>query len=168
MFPAPVFDVHHHVLLPGYVAALERIGQSQSGSAAIPQWNLQSTIDLMDRLQIATAVASVSLPGVYFGDELLARDLAQRCNEFVARLIGDHPGRFGALAILPLPDVEDALTELAYSLDTLHLDGVILQASVGKWYQGAPAFEALYRELDRRKAVVLLHLLPHRAARWRR
>jgi len=57
-------------------------------------------------------------------------DLASRCNEFSAQLIHDHPQRFGALAILPLPDVDAALRELEYTLDTLKLDGVVLLSSV--------------------------------------
>ena len=53
-----------------------------------------------------------------------SRDLARECNDYAASLIRDYPGRFGAFAILPLPDVDAAIAELAYALDTLKLDGV--------------------------------------------
>jgi hypothetical protein len=68
-------------------------------------------------------VGSIAAPGVHFGDRAEARALARRCNEFAARLVADHPQRFGSFAVLPLPDVELALEEVAYAFDTLHADG---------------------------------------------
>ena len=111
----------------------------------------------MDRHAIATAITSISEPGIFFGDVTFARDLARRCNEFSAQLIREYPQRFGAFAILPLPDVNAALRELEYALDTLKLDGVVLLSSVDGRYPGDPLFDELFTELDRRKAVVFLH-----------
>jgi predicted TIM-barrel fold metal-dependent hydrolase len=71
--------------------------------------------------------------------------------------VSDHPRRFGAFAVLPLPDVEAALLELEYALDTLKLDGVALLASIGNQYLGNQAFDALFAELDRREAVIFIH-----------
>ena len=42
--------------------------------------------------------------------------------------VADHPTRFGAFAVLPLPDVKGALLELEHALDVLRLDGVVLLA----------------------------------------
>src|SRR5262245_26617496 len=111
----------------------------------------------MDRNGIATAISSVAAPGVYFGDAAAARALARRCNEYSARLVSDHPHRFGAFAVLPLPDVDAAVEELAYALDTLQLDGVVLLASIGDRYLGDPGFDAVFTELNRRRAVVFIH-----------
>lgn len=150
-------DVHHHILPPVYVDALSRIGQDRSGGVELPQWNLAAALALMDRQGIATAITSISSPGVYFGDLAFARDLARRCNEFSAGLVQDYPHRFGALALLPLPDIDAALLEVEYALDTLKLDGVILQASIGNQYLGDAAFDPVFAELNRRRSVVLLH-----------
>ncbi len=150
-------DVHHHILPQEYVQALDSIGASNSGGASLPTWSLDAALALMDNQGIATAITSISSPGVYFGDINFARDLAQRCNEFSARLISDYPQRFGALALLPLPDVNAALEEISYALDTLKLDGVILLASYGDQYLGDSAFDEAFAELHRRKATVLLH-----------
>ena len=70
--------------------------------------------------------ASISTPGVHTGDAAAARLLARRCNELAAEMIRDRPDRFAGFACLPLPDVDGALTELAYALDDLQLDGVLL------------------------------------------
>jgi predicted TIM-barrel fold metal-dependent hydrolase len=153
----PKIDVHHHIVPPEYVSALAGIGVTEVGTRPFPAWDPESTLEVMDRYGIRTAVASISAPGVYFGDEAFARGLSRRCNEFCAGLIGDYPGRFGAFAVLPLPDVDAALEEVEYALDVLHLDGVALLTSVDGRYPGDPLFDDLYDELDRREAVVFLH-----------
>ncbi len=150
-------DVHHHIVPREYVEALAEIGIHTPGRFPFPDWSPETSLEVMDQNGIATAITSLSAPGVYFGDDAFARDLARRCNEFSARLVNDYPGRFGALAVLPLPDVDEALRELEYALDTLKLDGVVLLTSIGNKYLGDAAFEPLFEELDRRKAVVWTH-----------
>ncbi len=118
-------DVHHHIIPPVYLEAMRRVGIADPiPGVDYPDWDVQTTLAVMDRQGIATAIVSISEPGVYFGNVALARDLARQINEFSARLVADHPQRFGAFAVLPLPDVEAALRELAYALDTLKLDGI--------------------------------------------
>ncbi len=150
-------DVHHHILPRFYRAALSDRGIAVSGGRPIPEWDLENTLALMDRHGIATAITSISEPGIYFGDQAFRRELAHRCNEFSAQLIRDYPQRFGAFAILPLPDIDAALKELEYALDTLKLDGVVLLSSVDGKYPGDPLFDELFTELNRRKAVIFLH-----------
>ncbi|HVN39548.1 MAG TPA: amidohydrolase family protein [Myxococcota bacterium] len=151
-------DVHHHVLPPEYVASLARVSVTSGGGVAFPRWDAASTLEMMDRQGIAAAVTSISAPGVHFGDDVAARGLARRCNELSARLVADHPTRFGAFAVLTLPDVKGALHELEHALDELGLDGVVLLASQSDGrYLGDPLFDDLLAELDRRAAVVLVH-----------
>jgi predicted TIM-barrel fold metal-dependent hydrolase len=153
-------DVHHHILPPGYVAALAEAGLDRSLGIDFPRWGPDDSLDLMDRHGIAAAVVSLSTPGVAFAGSdgpAGARRLARETNEWAAGLVRDHPGRFAALATLPLPDVDGALAEVAHALDVLGLDGVVLLASAGGRYLGDDAFEPLMAELDRRQAVVLVH-----------
>jgi 6-methylsalicylate decarboxylase len=151
------FDVHHHIFPPAYMKAVADAGFGDAGGVAFPHWSVESALALMDRHDIATAITSVAAPGVYFGNEAAARDLARYCNEFSARLVMDHPSRFGAFGVLPLPDVDGALTELEYAFDTLKLDGVVLLSNIAGTYLGDPAFDAVFDELNRRKAVVFMH-----------
>jgi aminocarboxymuconate-semialdehyde decarboxylase len=97
---------------------------------------------------------------VHTGDDCAARALARRCNEFAARLARDRPDRFGGFACLPLPDVDGALAELAYTLDELRFDGVLLFSNVRGSYLGDPRFTPLFDELQRRAAVVFVHPNP--------
>jgi len=150
-------DVHHHILPPDFLSALASAGITGSGGRPIPEWDIQNTLALMDRHGIATAITSISEPGIFFGDQTFRRDLARRCNEFSAQLIREYPMRFGAFAILPLLDIDAALRELEFALDTLQLDGVVLLSSIDGRYPGDPLFDDLFTELNRRKAVVFIH-----------
>jgi aminocarboxymuconate-semialdehyde decarboxylase len=78
-------------------------------------------------------------------------------NELAAKLTQERPDRFGAFAALPLPDVDGALRELEYALDTLKLEGVVLFSNARGIYLGDKLFKPLFGELDRRKAVVFVH-----------
>ncbi|MFH9353827.1 amidohydrolase family protein [Kitasatospora sp. NPDC017646] len=90
--------------------------------------------------------------------------LARRLNDAAAQIIERHPSRFGALAHLPLLDVDAALTEITHALDVLALDGVILATNDGG-HPGEPALEPILAELDRRRATVVLHPPPPRLLR---
>jgi len=161
-----LIDVHSHFLLPQYVAAAERAGHLRpDGMPAWPEWSARQHLELMDRAGIATSVLSVSSPGVHFGDDFRAQVLARRVNEAAAELGRDHPGRFGFFASLPLPDVEGALVELEYAYDDLQADGVVLMSNAAGQYPGEPSWEPLWRALNDRSAVVLLH--PTSPPQWR-
>jgi 6-methylsalicylate decarboxylase len=153
----PKIDVHHHVAPDEYVSMLAARGITETGGRPFPHWDLEENLAFMDRHGIGTAMLSVSAPGVFFGDTGLAQELARLSNEFLAELVREHPRRFGAFAVLPLPDVDAALAELAYACDELGLDGVGLLSSVDGRYMGDPAYDPLWDELERRQAVAFMH-----------
>jgi 6-methylsalicylate decarboxylase len=128
-----------------------------SGENPWPQWSMARMLELMDENAIAAVMISIASPGVYFGDIDFTRRLARQCNEAMARMVEDHPGQFGAMAFVPLPDVEASLREVEYALDQLKLDGINLLSHTGERYLGHPDEDALYAELDRRHAIVFVH-----------
>jgi len=150
-------DVHHHLLPPGYVSAMAASGITAGGGRGFPEWEPGTSLALMDRYGIEKAIVSISSPGLYCGDSGAARELARLCNEYSARLVHDNPRRFGAFAALPLPDVDASLSELAYALDVLGLEGACMLTNYGGAYLGNPQFTELFDELNRRKCVVFIH-----------
>jgi 6-methylsalicylate decarboxylase len=152
-------DTHHHIL-PDFFWQETENEHAPVGGLAPLRWSKEASISFMDDAGIDVAVVSLSTPGVHLGDNVKARILARRCNEFSAELVQARPDRFGGFACLPLPDVDASLEELAHSLDVLGLDGFVLFTNSNGVYLGDPALEPVFEELERRKAVVYVHPNP--------
>lgn len=164
--PEPRIDLHQH-FFPGAGFDSEHLHhlEKDNGWRFPPEnfpWSPEKNLAFMDRLGIGTAI--LSLTGSPGGDGvgLANREFARALNETAHQTVLDHPGRFGFFANLPIPsDTEAALAELAYALDVLGADGVNLTSSYGRGqqarYVGDDAFDPVWEELDRRRAIVFLH-----------
>lgn len=146
-------DVHHHIVPPTWLAAMETIGEADQFRG----WSVQSSLEDMDMGGVATAMTSVPTPQVTPLSKQDAVRIARESNEFAKQLTTDHPGRFGVWALLPLPHIDESLQEIAYAFDTLQLDGVgIMTSYVDKWL-GYNDFQPVWEELNLRKATVYTH-----------
>jgi predicted TIM-barrel fold metal-dependent hydrolase len=154
----PWIDVHHHFVPPGYREFFESARNADGSRATVPPtgWSLGADLEDMDRAGTRTAVLSMFVPPAIGTPESRAR-LARTINEYAARLAGDHPGRFASLAALPLPDVDASLIEVAHAADTLKARGFAVYTNVGDRWIGDRAFDPLFAELDRRRAVLFVH-----------
>ena len=153
-------DIHHHFVSPSFLQFLtERNTKTPvPGLAAWKGYSPARAVETLDRVGIETAMLSITAPGVWFGDAAQAGGLAREMNEYAAgRLVGDHKGRFGLFAVLPLPDVPGSLREIEYAFDTLKADGVGVLTSYGQAYLGDPSFAPVLTELNRRRAIVYTH-----------
>ena len=153
-------DIHQHFVSPSFLAALTaRNAQTPvPGLAAWKDYSPARVVEALDRVGIETAMLSITAPGVWFGNPQEARKLAREMNEYAsARMVSDHKGRFGLFAVLPLPDVQGSLEEIAYAFDTLKADGVGMLTSYGSAWLGDKSFVPVLEELNRRKAVVYTH-----------
>jgi len=150
--PARRVDFHHHYVPPRHLEAI--LAQRESGRT--PPWSPELSLREMEKNGIDTAICSLVQPGVWLGGAA-SPALARDCNDYGARMVADHPGRFGLFAAIPLPDIEGSLREIEYALDTLHADGINLFTSFDQKYLGDPAFVPVYEELDRRRTLVYVH-----------
>lgn len=147
-------DVHHHFLPPEHREALSKHNDGKG-----PKWSPQMSLDDMDKSGIATAVLSQVQPGTWWGDAEESRKLSRTINEYGAKLVREHPGRFGLFATISPPDTDGSLKEIEYAFDTLKADGIGLLTSYHGKYLGDPSFAPVYEELNRRKAVIYVHPL---------
>jgi len=157
-----IIDTHHHIYPPRYVAQnLQRLLDDATilPASAYQSWTPALALEQMDKADIASAVTSITSPGIWFeGDSASAnRARARDCNEFGAKMMHDHPQRFGMFGAIPVPDIEGSLTEIAYAFDVLKLDGIGVLTSYAGKLLGDPAFDPVFDELNRRKAKVFVH-----------
>src|SRR4051794_14182926 len=149
-------DLHQHVIPDFYWEASNEDGNA-AGGITPPRWTLDGAIAYLDEAGIDTAVASISTPGVHFGDDSAARALARRVNEYLADIKRNRPERFGAFGAVPLPDIDGSLEQIAYAFDVLELDGVSILTNADGSYLGESRFEPIFAELQRRAATVFVH-----------
>lgn len=123
------------------MSAVTRIGKD---NPPITNWSVQKTIEDMDKGGVVTAITSPTTPqvGDFPADE--AARLARESNEYAKRLEGQHPGRFGTFAMLPLPYIEPSLREIEYAFDTLKVDGIGCMTNYGARWLGYADFEPIW------------------------
>jgi predicted TIM-barrel fold metal-dependent hydrolase len=157
-FATSAIDVHHHFLPPFYKPlAKEWLDRFATGVDAVMAWTPEASLAAMDEARVDRAVLSISSPGVHFGDNAQARDVARDCNDYAAALGKAHPGRFDLFAVLPMPDVEGAIREAERALALPGARGVGLLSNYGGRYLGEEEFRPLFEWLDKRGAIVYVH-----------
>ncbi len=157
--PKPqTIDVHAHFLPPVYLEALKTAGlKTLDGGIPVPDWSPERALASMDEIGVTGALLSISSPHVAFLEPAQAVALCRSVNDYAAEVKRRHPTRFGAYAILPLPDIVASLAELERGLDELALDGVALPTNAEGVYLGDAKLAPLLEMLDERKVTVFIH-----------
>ncbi|KAG6857104.1 hypothetical protein H0H87_009665 [Tephrocybe sp. NHM501043] len=120
-------------------------------------WSPEVSLKAMDASGIDIAI--LSLPALFTGEVSEEnRKIARDRNIAMSSIVNAHPTRFAFLGCVPfLDDVDGVLQEIAYSLDVLQAVGISMSSSYGDEYVGDDRYDAVWAELNRRKAVVFLH-----------
>lgn len=155
-----IVDVHCHNILPAYIEILEKHDAALEETFPLPEWSVEAHLAFMERAGIGCSVLSMPAPQPYFGNTEECRRIVRAYNEYCAELKKRYPGKFKFCAALPLPDVEAAIEEAVYALDTLGADGIKLATNSRGQYLGDEALDTLMEVLDKRNAVVIIH--PHK------
>lgn len=157
---AQTVDVHTHIIIPEYVEVLKAHGAELEETFPLPAWDAERHIAFMDSASIRTAVLTMPAPQPYYDDTEESAKCIRRVNEVSAKVKQQYPGRFKFCAALPLPDVDAAIREAIYALDTLGADGVKLATNSRGQYLGDKELDPLMEVLNERHAVIIIH--PHR------
>jgi hypothetical protein len=151
-------DVHAHYLPAGYADEMRKAGITHpDGMPDYAEWSPELALETYEQFGIATGILSISSPGVHYGDDAAARRLARKVNDAGAELVSKYPSRFGLFAVLPMPEVDGSLEEIAYALDVLHADGIGLKTNAHGIYLGDVKFDPIFQELNRRKTAAFIH-----------
>lgn len=153
-------DFHHHYYTPEWYAYLtEHYEKSYKfpGLAILKRWSPAADVEAMDEGGVQTSLLSTCPPAVWFGDLPGAKRMARNMNDYGAELVRAYKARFGLFGVLPLPDVDSSLAEIAYVLDELKADGIGVLSSYDMRWLGDGHFAPIWEELNRRKCVVFVH-----------
>ena len=141
---------HHHVMIRGKV--YRTVHRST--------FTLEDRLADMDRTGVAMQCLS-PMPEL-LSYWLPAEDAAVLCrylNEQIAGMVARYPSRFSGLGCVPLQDVDRALQELDYLIDTLGFPGVEIASHVSGVSIGDARFEPFFAHLAARGACVFVHAL---------
>jgi 6-methylsalicylate decarboxylase len=159
--PARRIDIHQHFASPTWMQ--RTLASGRAGFQPLQNWTPARAIEEMDKAGVELSMLSSTQPAVgWWSDDFqpdrdAAIRVAREMNDFGAKLVSDYKGRFGLFALLPLPDIDASLKEIAYAFDTLKADGVGLMTSYGNRYIGEATFQPVLDELNRRNAVLFSH-----------
>lgn len=170
----PVIDFHNHYYPPGYLKALQsgesavevtiddqgnpRLHYPGDYNIAVPgQRDLNVRRKMLDDHGIDMQVLTMTTPGTHVEAPATAVRLASMVNDEFAEGIAAHPGRFSALATLPLNDPAASVKELDRGIRQLGLRGAMLFSNVNGVALADPRFEPLYELANDLEAILYIH-----------
>ena len=110
----------------------------------------------MEKAGIDAQVISGVAPGCEVFPVAMGVRLGRINNDFVARIVGDHPQSFYGLATLPLQDIEAALAEFDRAV-ALGLRGLMMFSNVQGKRVDLREFWPVYERAERLRAPIFLH-----------
>jgi 6-methylsalicylate decarboxylase len=93
-----IINVHHHLISPAY---LKYLNEEAEPGGQQPTKSIAQMLEEMDQAGIGIALCSIVPPGIWNGNLEATRRLARECNDYAAKTVSDHPGRFGMFTVLP-------------------------------------------------------------------
>src|SRR5215475_7907550 len=162
-----IVDVHAHYFPQAYTDLLMRIGGRTLPEAARPLTarpmrqdapaGIQTRLRQMDEAGVQMQVLSPAASPPYAEREADAVAAARLINDSYAELAEKYQDRLAAFVSLPLPHIDAALREMERGLDGLGMLGVSMTCSCFDRSTAEAEFEPLYREMNRRRAVLSYH-----------
>jgi len=163
-----LIDCYAHVLPPRYRDTLYRL-TSQSASqkknidSLVTLYDMEARFEVMDRYPGLVLVLVPSYPTLDdIPDRQTALDLARLYNDEMAELIQKYPRRFvGAVATLPMGNIDDAVGEAERAMDDLKFRGVNIYTPINDKPLDSPEFMPLYEKMADYGLPIWIH--PRRA-----
>jgi aminocarboxymuconate-semialdehyde decarboxylase len=159
-------DVHHHLLVPSYVAAARREGDADPEWAAAhyilttqrpdsPAVTLAGRSATMEDAGMGTALLSV--PAAVFRTPSTAIAAARESNLELLAAARSDPGRFAVMASLPVPFPAACLAELGRLAGDGLVAALIMPAGTAAWTLDDAAFRPVWGAIADAGLPVMLH-----------
>ena len=169
-----IIDFHNHYYPPEYVDALKssksviKVTYDNDGNPCVHypgDYNIlvpgHRDIDyrqrVLDEHGVTTQLLTFTTPGVHVEPPEISVAWARTVNDAFARVVGERPGRFAALATLPLNDPGASVAELERAMSSLGLPGAMVFSNVNHVALADARFEPLWRKANELGAVIYIH-----------
>jgi aminocarboxymuconate-semialdehyde decarboxylase len=175
MNPAPVIDVHTHMLNKEWLSLLEQHGgprytlkEVKGGLKAIhmdgapfmtPVPNMfdwEARIANMNKARVDIAITSLTCPNAFWGSPEISLKAARVMNDEMAKAQKTWPDRIRWFASIPWQHEKLALEELSRSVNQGAVGVMVLANIAGKTLTDSQ-FEPIWKEIDKRGLPVLVH-----------
>ncbi|MFC1971694.1 amidohydrolase family protein [Chloroflexota bacterium] len=155
-------DIYPHILPPKYLAAFEKKAPSgfqrrDAINQAICDLDIRFRVtDKYDDYMEVLNIGSPALEEVVDTND--AKELAMIANDEMAELITKHPDRFiGAIACLPMNDVDAALKEVDRAIRDLRFRGVQIYSDISGFPLDHPKFMPLFEKMSQYNLPIWIH-----------
>lgn len=171
-----IVDFHNHFYPPAYVNALKaagtespvRVTHDDEGNPCVHypgDYNIlvpgHRDIDyrqrVLDERGVTTQVITFTTPGVHVESPARAGEWARMVNDAFSRIVRERPGRFSALATLPLNDPDASVRELERSMKDLGMAGAMVFSNVNHIALSDERYQPLWKRADELGAVIYIH-----------
>jgi 5-carboxyvanillate decarboxylase len=159
---------------PEQVEAIRKLASSPGGDADLVMWSrflspaystvLRRLLDLgderigiMDEAGIDLQVLSMTSPGVQLFDADTARSMAADTNDRLADAVRSYPNRYAALASFAPQDPGSAAKEIDRAINTLKLNGLIVNSHTSGEYLDDPKFWPIFEAAVASNASLYIH-----------
>jgi aminocarboxymuconate-semialdehyde decarboxylase len=186
---APAIDVHAHVLVPevyavaaehnifselpadpGVTDEMRQQIKDRAGLVLGRMSDVEDRIARMDAMGVDVQVLSASLvhQGLEWADAQTSLRLARTTNDWIAKVVVEHPTRFIGLGTLPLHLPALAVAELERCLRELRLKGVAISTTAGPMELGDAQLKPFWAAAEQLGALVYVHPGGNRDRRFKR
>lgn len=154
-----ICDIHAHHTPPALERVLASRPKSASGArtrfSALPP-PFEKRLEFMAEAGVTRQVLSIA-SGFYSADEAEGVSCACAVNEELSQRCAERPNSFSFWASLPLPHTDATLKEIGRAMALPGCVGVLINCFVLGRSVADEAFDCVYEELNRRRAIVFLH-----------
>jgi len=149
-------DFHVHYLTPTYKEYLHKQYGAFPDGFPTPAWDLESQLKFMSEMNIKYALLGMSSPDFCHHNQAETKLLVEKNNDEISELLKGYRDNLGYMAALPLPNIEDTLSEIDRTLQhgakgfsvCTHADGI---------YLGQPELDPIIGKLNEKEAIVAIH-----------
>jgi 5-carboxyvanillate decarboxylase len=114
-------------------------------------------LGVMDAAEIDVFILSLISPGVQLFDADTANAMARVTNDAMAEAIAKHPTRFAGLASFAPQDPKEAAKEIERAIETLGLNGLIVNSHTNGEYFDDPKFWPIFEAACAVDAPIYIH-----------